>query len=741
MADTLEIAAKPAGDGMPIGNELTPLIQAEQVTIAPGGTSEPALDDNAAVTVAWMDFRQAQAWLETNSWLAEWQYIDYLKQSPNYDRDWRMQTNRPARISRFNVAKNAQTMSNQVRRGIFAQEVPFVLEPRGKLASQQNAQTYIDAATELLSVLDDRADFEYNMTLLIECQTLQGTGIAIPGWEERKVIKRRRVPKKPPPEIPMPAGEPVKVDTWESDEWKTIEDTVTESWPYFEYRRLGTTFWDEKWNTPNRPDMSATFRVDVDYVNFQDLQQMRGLTCYKDIPDDEELKKFFLANPFGDAEPASQVAQAMNTQSSVVLHAGGEQKNISENPFEKPLMKVAYWTGDRVIEFLSYNGRKKCIRNEEHKIGDHALGYAANWWNIDNSGYGMGIGRLNAGDQRMDQGVLNEVLKMIAFPMNAPILYDSSMGNQPTQNVILGMGTFWGVNTKDGDVNKAFGFMKMPEVPPEAWKIYQLGKDGGEDLVGANSTTMQGNLGGPGSSAMRTAAGVNRVGGKADENISDPIEHLENVIIRWNRFKWEMICEKMPIREIREILSRKFGDAIFETIDAEAFLDMEFEIKVLAGQKLQAKANILQLIPFLLQLVQQPQLLEYMHQKGQTINFAAIEDLFMQMSELQGRQDIIVPLTPQQLQLVQQMNPTMAKTQQAAVIEKLKGQNKIQEIQEQGHQAAQTEVVRAAAKAATEGGGESGPAQNRAEGPTPLELAEARLTRNTDTQLLTGGLQ
>jgi len=109
---------------MPVGNELTPMIQPSQAILPTDSSGAIMFDDNAAATIVWMDFQRAMSWLDTNSWLAEWQYVDYIYQSPNYDRDWRMQTNRPARISRFNVAKNRNTMSTQVRRGVLATPTP-----------------------------------------------------------------------------------------------------------------------------------------------------------------------------------------------------------------------------------------------------------------------------------------------------------------------------------------------------------------------------------------------------------------------------------------------------------------------------------------------------------------------------------------------------------------------------------------------------------------------------------------
>jgi hypothetical protein len=726
LADREEIAAKVGGDGMPLGNELTPLIQDKQVTLPASSAEGILFDDDAAATIVWEDYQRAMAWLDTNSWLAEWQYVDFLYQSPNYDRDWRMQTSRPARISRFNVAKNRNTMSNQVRRGIFADTSPTALEPRGKLAGDPNSERILEAWSAIFEELDDRADFEYNMSLGIECQVLQGTAIWIPIWETKKVKKKSRVRETPPVSIDMPLGGKKEVDTWESDTFKVREETVEESWPYFEYRRLGTTLYSPKWRTPNRPDLTGGARIDIDYVAFEDLKSLRELDCYKDIPSDEDLKTYFLENPLGDAAVGSQVAQSMNQESSTVLHAAGEQRNESANPFEKPLMKLAYWTDKVVIEVLCYESRRKVIRNQEHTMGDQALGYSATWWNIDNSGYGMGTGRLNAGDQRMDQGVLNEVLKMIAFPLNAPILYDSQDGNAPTQNVVMGLGTLWGVRTRDGDVRKAFQFMQMPQIPPEAWKIYQLGKDGGENTVGADSISMQGNVNTPGSSAMRTAAGVNRAGSKADDNIADPVAHLEYTIKRWRAFQRERILEDMPIQEIREILSSRLGASILEEITAEAFIDAEFEIKVLCGQKLAAKAAIMQLIPFFLQIVQQPQLMQWQHEIGQTINFQAIENAFQRMSELQNWQGIFVPMTDEQKQNMAQMNPEAIKAKMAQAVEQAKGQNKLQQIQEQGKQDIQHTLV--------------DKAMDHVSGDVPLELAEVRLERNTDMGELQNGV-
>lgn len=712
---------------MPIGNITVLPIQPGQVKTTADGSVAPAFDDTAAATILWNDYQAAARFVDENSWLMEWQYIEYLYQSPNYDRDWRTGGSRPARISRFNVAKNRNTMSGQVRRALFSDTRWFVLEPRGKLAGDPNAELYMSAWTEIFTLLCDRADLDYHMRLFIECQVLQGTAIAVPGWEEKRVKRTHRQPKEPPKEIKKPDGSVEYVHTWKSDDWKAVDETHTECWPFIEYRRLGTTLFNEKWRHPGRPDLSGFPRIDIDMVTFQDLQQMRRMSCYKDIPADADLIKFFLDNPSGDADAGTEVVRS-SANNMVIMKATGENAQVSKNPFAKPLMKLAYWTEDHVLEMLCYNGRKKIIRNGTHKLGEHAAGYTANWYNIDDSGYGFGQGRLNAGDQRMAQGVLNEVLRMIAFPLNAPVLYDNASGNAPTQNVIAGLGTFLGLDTgKSGDIRKAIGFMEMPNPPEWAWRIFQLAMEGGQDLVGANQTTMQGQLGGPGSSFGRTATGANRLSSKADENIADPVEAVEQVLTRFLKFLWKMVQEEMPIKEIRDILSNKFGAAILEQLNSALFLDdAVFDIKILAGQKLAAKMAISQLIPFLLQIMQQPALLEFLHQKGKTVNFEAIEDLFLRMSELADREDIFIDLTDEQKQMVQSMQPGQMKIQADTAKEKLRGENEIALEQERGKQDLNKTLV--------------DKALDHIQGAVPLELAEARLERNTDMNELQQGV-
>lgn len=705
---------------MPIGNDIGRPIRPEDVTTTQGGVKAPVWADDAAATLVWQDYQNAKNYVENNSWLLEWQHSDILYQSPTLDRYPRAEGGRPPRISRYLVAKDTRTMATQVKRALFGDQQPFMLRPIG-----ETTQKEADAWTALISQLLKRMKFKYNCGLLIDSQVLQGTGMGRPIWDERKVTIKRRVRKNPVDKINLPITGSKDIPSVESDDFKTVPEVRTECWPRFEYRRLGTTLPGPKWATPNDLVESGDYVIDVDFVNYYDLIRMRELVCYENIPDDKTLKDWFLNNPSGSAREGSQIESTMSAQGSSVTHAEGRNRQMSEDPLLKPVLMLERWDEELVQTIIEFDGRKLLIRNEEHGLGGH-WHVAANWWSIDNCGYGMGIGRLVGPDQRINQGVTNECLKMIAYPFNAPIIHDRGV-NAPTQNVIQRFGGFWPLDLPPGaDIRKAVGFLDVPPVPPDAWKMLQLSQESSDNVSGSDRAFMEGNIGKQGSSAARTATGANRVANKADDTIADPVDAVaDGVIVPTIMFLIKMVKEKMPLEEIRRILKRDKAKIILTAIEEEQFLDAEFEVDVLAGQRLAAKAGIQQLIPFLLQVVQQPQLLQYLHEEGKTVDFDVILDLFLQVSELAQQPDIFRQMTDKELQQQQQQNPEAQKVQGAAALEQARTQGKIQAQ----HAKSEDDLGNKAAELAMQKIGDG----------LPLERAEGLIERGQDEKILQNG--
>jgi hypothetical protein len=632
-----------------------------------------------------------------------------------------VENGRPPRISRYLVAKNTTTMATQVKRALFAEQQPFFLRPIG-----DSTQREVDAWTALISQLLKRMKFKYHCGLVVNSQVLQGTGMGKLGVETRTKKIKRRVRERPAARVSMPVTGQTDIPSVETDKFKTVTDTEEETWPFFEYRRLGTTLPDPKWCTPNDIGESAKYTIDVDYVNGYDLIEMRAMKCYENIPADATLIAWMMNNASGSAPAGSQIEDSMTAQGSAVTHAEGRNRQMSEDPLLKPVLLIERWTDEIVQTLISYEGRHLVIRNEEHDLGvdPHV---ACNWWSIDNCGYGMGLGRLDGPDQRINQGVTNEALKMLAYPMNAPILIDRGL-NAPTQNVIQRLGGFWALDLPPGgDIKKAVGFMEMLPIPPDAWKWIAASQQSADSLAGADKAMMQGNIGSPGSSAARTATGANRVANKADDTIADPVDAVaEGVIVPTILFLIKLVKEKMPLEEIRRILKRDKAKIILTAIEEEQFLDAEFEVDVLAGQRLAAKAGIQQLIPFMLQVVQQPQLLQFLHEEGKTIDFDVMLDLFLQVSELTQQPDIFRQMTPKELQQQQSQNPTAQKVQGAQALEQAKTQGKIQQIQAKGESDLGNKAAELAMAKTSDG--------------LPLERAEGLAERGADEKILQAGM-
>lgn len=712
---------------MPIGAPMTLPIKQEDVKTSDGNVKPAQFTEDAAAVLVWNNYQRAKAYLENNQWLLEWQETDILYQSPIPNRHVRLEAGRPARVPRFLVAKFSRTLARSLKRALFSETYPFMLTPGANTTIEQT-----EAWTYLLGILLKRMNFKYHGGLQINCQTLQGTGLGKFGWEERTRTKRTRARKKQPEKVTMPTGAAATIPTEESDEFAPKTKTVKESWPFYEYRRLGTTMFDPKWSTPDMPEESAGFCVDVDYVNCYDLMEMSKLSCYQPsancagIPPQDVLIKYFFDRQEGSAPVGSNVEDGMSEQGSMVVHAAGRNRHTDVDPLTQPLLLIEQWDTETVKSILCYDGRKLTIRNEEHHC-ESICHTACTWWPIDNSGYGMGIGRINGGDQRINQGVLNEALKMIAYPMNAPILYNRASENAPTQNVISRHGGFWGVDPgPTGDVRKAAMFMEMPPVPGDAWKFLDVSQRGGEELSGADAMMQQGVLTGR-QGATRNAFGAQRVAGQSDQNVADPVDSFaDGVIVPVVKFLMHMVKTKMPISELRQILSDKYSAEIMKAIDLDQLLDADFEVGVNAGQKLAARAAIQQIIPFFLQIVQQPQLLQFLHDRGETVDFPTIMKLLQQATDLDVIPNVFRKLTPRERVMVKQMNPGVQRMQAETAKENLKGRNKLAEIKAKGD----VDLANASAEKAMD---------KISEG-IPLARATGLLERSGDLEALRGGL-
>ena len=662
----------------------------DQVTIRPsqiylpkekdGTQAAPKFDPQGVVTLVVQDYNAAVSYVDEQEWFGQWRDNDLLYQSPLIP-DSGDPTK--ARVSRFTVNNDVNTMGDAVKSGMFAQNPPFFLRKRGK-----TSQAELDGWMALLSALADRMRFAYWAGLGIASQTNQGTGIMKAGWSTRTRVKYKRKQAAQPTQIPNPTGNTETVHTVDSDEHNLVPVKVTESYPWVEYRMLGTTIFDPGWRTPNAVEY-AGYAIDIDYPTWYNLADLAKDANY-DIPDLDDLKDWLCRRGKYNAPQGTSLESGLSNSGSPTQKAADRSQSTSVDPLRQPIMMLTRSDADTVNTILQIDNRWIVIQSREHGLG-RIPHFAFNWRSVDNSGYGMGIGRLVGADQRIEQGVINHALNLLAYQFNPGILYALGSGNAPTGDRLIRAGGFYGVNPIGDDVRKSVAVMEMPQVPGEAWQMIQYSKQSSAETSGADSTFMQGNLGSAGSSAARSAAGVNRISAKSDGRVQTPVENVETgFVVPFIHMLMNMVRMYMPLVEIREILSDKLDAAVLETIQWDSFMEAELEAEVLAGAKLAAKAAMAQQLPYLMQIFQQPQLLEQLHNEGKTVDLQVILDVLFAVSEYRMEDEIIRPMSDDekahQAQMMEAANGGGAKGQLELQKEQLRGQSEqqIEHLRQQG---------------------------------------------------------
>jgi hypothetical protein len=588
--------------------------------------------DDAVLSIVVKDYMRASTWLENRRWPLNWNESDLLYQSPRTLAVFENSGVTRANVSRFTVAKQVNSLAPAITGAIFSDPTPFEIRPRPS-ARQETARAWKELIAELLDQIHFKAECSYGIQGMVN----QGTVIFKIGWEtitETETHYRRKIS---PPQVDMPFGPPVTVFTEESDEFEAVDVEVTRNRPVFEKCELGTVFVDPTWRSPNQI-WKAKWIVQERYLNYDDLTKLRQNPDY-DIPSDEQLRAVFtheVETPKG-ISPTNQALTANTT----VHHAEREDFEWSEDPLMRPLQVLEWWSKDHVRAVLQ---QKIVLRNNTHNLGDPPY-LAANYWDIDNAGYGLGVGRIAGADQRVEQGLINALLDILAYAVQ-PEYAIARGANVPTQDQRRRLG---GIRLVDGnDSRGAISLIEQPQVPPDAWRAIQAVIASSEGATGADQATVQGSIPGRGSSIVRTGTGAGIVGAASSSRLQSPVERfIDGVFLPFLKFVYKMVKERMPISEIRSVLGERVPDLLVDMAD---FLDQNIKFDTLAGTRLAAKNKMAQTLPFLMEVFTNQAIVGQLSDTGWKVDVNELINMIMDMSEWKNRRDLVVQMTPQELQ-------------------------------------------------------------------------------------------
>jgi hypothetical protein len=617
------------------GNAHAP-IEKKDVKVSTNPARPAQFTDDGALKLVVQDAARFEMWLDSKQWTLNWRETDILYQSPRSISAFDGTNVTRANVSRFTVAKHVNSLVPTMMGGIFYDSPPFVLRPR----SGTSQQTTREKTTLFAALLDD-IDFKAEVERGMDSQCLNGTGIWKYGWTVTRTTKKVYVRKQAPVTVNLPFSGPAEVPTEESDEFEVKEIEVTKSRPFFEHCPLGTVLVDPGWRHGNQIWRSKAV-IHRQYLSFNDLDQLRNQDGYN-IPPTEELKALFFA-PVEIAIAPGGVEQSQQANATI-HHAEGRDQKTTEDPLELPLKVDERWDGSRVITVIQ---DKLIIRNELHGFGQPTF-LSANWWNIQNAGYGLGIGRLIGADQRVEAGAMNAALDILSFGVN-PQYARSRGANAPTQQIRQRLG---GIIDVDGKVGEAFALVDTPKVPAEVWQVIQTTRQAAESTSGADEAFSQGAMPQRGSSIGRTATGAGNIAAAQATRIQGPLgRFIDNVFIPFLVALDEMIRERMPIKEIRDILSDELGDDY--RVDMEKFLNGNFKFEVLAGAHLAAKKAMAQSLPIIINLFENPQLVNQLKETGWVVDVQELFSMMMEMSEWKNTRNVIRKMTDEEKKMYMQ---------------------------------------------------------------------------------------
>lgn len=618
--------------------------------------------------------RKSEAYITNKQWNLLWRDADLLFQSPRpltvYENSYVLEPN----VQRFTVAKVANAVVPQLYKGLFYADPPMLMRPR-----PGTGQEIVDAKTTLFSYLLDQCRFKTETKWGLEQMSVLGTGIWKWGIEFKEIVTSRRTATVSAlTSGPVGAQEQVQIPRDELP--KVTKTTRTVPRPFFESRPLDKVLIDPKCSVGDI--RHADFVIDVRYMDFYAVNRIRQ--ALSELPEghpdlegwtlpktEEELRKWWM--PPTDSSGTQVLSTDQATYAEGMVHHS-EEINVEVTPdlLFKKLEALEYWDKGRKIVVLD---RKKIIYSGKNPFNCIPF-LSANWWNRSKAFYGMGLGLIVGQNQRVDQGTINAILKILSFGVN-PIYLRKRDSNAPTQMIRTGLGK---ILTVDNDVNNAYKLLENPKVPGEVWAALSESEKATESASGADQALVQGSSSGPRSSMGRTAGGASILAGASATRLDGPLDNfIEQVFKPFLYVLDDLVRDYLSDAEIFAILGEEMGKD-FE-IDLQSFHDARIEYEVLAGASLAAKRTMAQSMTLLTQILENPQITESLADiNGEYIDWKPILDMWMEASEWKNKNDIIKPMTDQMKQARQQKS-AVAQSQSKAAITAQTNQQKFQQKQ------------------------------------------------------------
>jgi hypothetical protein len=568
-------------------------------------------NDVAAIKLVLTDTETADNFVNINQWASGWTMSDLLYQSPISSNSDGNAAN--SAVPKFMVSNHISSIIPKIMQGIFYEDPCFLLRP-----SPGTDQELVTAKTALFTFQLKAMRFEEEVERGLEQMALLGTAIWKWGYVEYEKTEKKY--KRYAPKVQVPDGlETAPIDTPDSDDFEIEFYKKKVSHPWLKFCDIRTVLVDPSCRVGDI--RAAKWVVYRDYATYQDLDRLRGTEGYN-IPEESVLRAMFAKATSGG--PDNITMTIPEGMMGYLQHARPRNVATSADPNRAPLEILEHWDDEKVIVVLLFNGHNILIRNEANPFGKIPF-FSANWRNIPDNFYGQGLGLLIGSEQIVEQGVTNLALDLLAYCLQ-PVALRKKGFNAVTQNTRWEQG---GIIDVEEDVEKAFKFLQMPPVPPQAFEFIQQSQSAGAATSGANEQVMQGaGHAGIATTGMRNATGAAAVIGANAARLDGPTgRFVRQVFVPWLFQMDDLDNDLLPTSVIRDILGEKIGNDF--KVDHVKLRNAKVEYEVLAGSSLGAKKEMAQALPIMIQLLNNPTFVANANDAGYQFDAPAIFQAFV----------------------------------------------------------------------------------------------------------------
>jgi hypothetical protein len=384
---------------------------------------------------------------------------------------------------------------------------------------------------------------------------------------------------------------------------------------------------------------------------------------YKGIPSREEL----IARARRKMGPSTADA---DTHKQTAASEAGTFQNFpaasTSDPAKYPFEVLEYWTRDRLVAILD---REITARNIPNPFGFIPF-YAIIPWPNPDEFYGKGLAEIVGHEQLIQQGIINARLDELSLNIHGQLVYQEGMviGKhqlRPRPGGAIGV---------TGDVNQAVKRLERQEMTGSAFAEVQQSELRSEQYTGITGMAVQGSPSVP-TSTSRTKYGVGIMAGATLSRLEYLIDKIaDTVLLPLLNHQCELNTRYLDPAQAIEILGPSMAQAV--TINPMAVTGGRYKFEMRAASRLAAKSAMQQSLPFILQTIFNPALIQALQQEGIVPNFEAVVRDTLDVLGWRNRTDWFRKLSPEEQQQRQQaeLTPDMLKMQKESMRLQAKGQ-------------------------------------------------------------------